>query len=130
MMAVYERANADGSLHTICLQDGTRLNVNDAHIQLLGQPDFSNMPKTPLDYRNEVGTGLSLQEAQALATPQVLSPLKQELMSWHHCLYHLPFAMIFCLASLGILPKRLQACRNRPQLCVACQFGHARRRPW
>ena len=62
MMAVYEGANADASLHTIRLQDGTRLNVNDAHIQLLAQPDFSNMPKTPLDYRNEVGSGLSLQE--------------------------------------------------------------------
>ena len=88
------------------------------------------MPRTPLDYRNEVGSGLSLKEAQALATPKILSPLQQELMSWHHRLYHLPFATIFRLASLGILPKRLLACRNRPPLCVACQFGQAHRRPW
>ena len=128
-MAVYEGADASGTLHTVRLQDGSRLNVNQAHIQLLEQPDFSNIPKTPLDYRNEVGTGLSLEEAQALATPQVLSPLQQEFMSWHHCLYHLPYHMIFCLAKLGILPKRLLECRNKPPLCVSCQFGQAHRRP-
>ena len=88
------------------------------------------MPKTPLEYQNEVGWGLSLEEAQALATPQILSSLQQELMSWHHCLYHLPFPIIFRLASLGILPKRLLACRNKPPLCVACQFGRPHRRLW
>ena len=77
-MVVYKRADASKNLHTIWLQDGSRLDVHQAHIKLLEQPDFSNIPRTPLDYRNEVGTGLSLQEAQTLVTPQVLSPLQQE----------------------------------------------------
>ena len=65
-----------------------------------------------------------------MARPEVLSPVQQELMSWHHILYHMPFRMIFRLAKLGILPKRLLECRAKPPLCVACQFGHAHRRPW
>ena len=89
VMAVCEGETVDGSKHAIRLQDGTRLKVDGAHLQLLEQPDFSNIPKTPLEYRNEVGSGISLEEAHALATPQSLSPLQQELMSWHHCLYHL-----------------------------------------
>ena len=88
------------------------------------------MPNTPLDYRNEVGTGLTLSEAQALARPRTLSPLQQESMSWHNLLYHLPYRILFRLASLRFLPKRLLECRNKPLLCVACQFGQAQRRPW
>ena len=86
--AVYEGASVNGLMHTIRLEEGARLDTHDSTLQLLEQPDFSNIPKTPLDYRNEVGRGLSLQEAQALARPRTLSPLQQELMSWHHRLYH------------------------------------------
>ena len=128
--AVYEGASADNLTHTVRLQDGTRLDVHDSNLQLLDQPDFSNIPKTPLDYRNEVGHGISLKEAQNLARPRPLSPLQQELMSWHHRLYHLPFRTIFRLADLGMLPKRFMECRNKPPLCIACQFGQAHRRPW
>eukprot|EP00957_Ditylum_brightwellii_P007740 585496-Ditylum_brightwellii.AAC.1 len=60
------------------------MDVHDSNLQLLDQPDFLNIPKTPLDLRNEVGHGLSLEEAQALARPQPLSPLQQELMIWHN----------------------------------------------
>eukprot|EP00957_Ditylum_brightwellii_P008398 635975-Ditylum_brightwellii.AAC.1 len=60
------------------------MDVHDSNLQLLDQPDFSNIPKKPIDFRNEVGHDLSLEEAQALARPRPLSPLQQELMSWHH----------------------------------------------
>ena len=81
--AVYEGYSANVLKQTIRLEDSARLDTNDSNLQLLDQPDFSNIPKTPLDYRNEVGSGLSLQEAQALARPRTLSPLQQELISWH-----------------------------------------------
>ena len=58
---VYEGDSANGIKHTIHLEDGARLDTNDSNLQLLDQPDFSNIPKTPLDYRNEVGSGISLQ---------------------------------------------------------------------
>ena len=51
-------------------------------------------------------------------------------MSWHHRLYHPPCRIIFRLASLSFLLKRLLECRNNPPLCVACQFGQAHCRPW
>ena len=74
---VYEGAIADGLLHTIRLKDNTKLSFYESNLQLLDQPSFSNMPNTPLDYRNEVGTGLTLDEAQALARPPTLSPPQQ-----------------------------------------------------
>ena len=51
-------------------------------------------------------------------------------MSWHHRLYHLPYRILFLLASIGNIPKRLLECRNKNPLCVAYQFGQAHRRPW
>ena len=81
---VYEGASENGLNHTIRLEDGAILDANYRNIQLIYQPDFSNIPKTPLDYCNEVGTGLSLKEAQDLARPCTLLHLQQELTSWHN----------------------------------------------
>ena len=57
---VYKGASANSLKHIIRLKDGARLDTNDSNLQLIDQPNFSNIPKTPLNYRNEVGTGLSL----------------------------------------------------------------------
>jgi hypothetical protein len=84
----------------------------------------------PLDYCQEVGIGISQEQAQRLAYPIILSPQQQELMSWHHCLYHLPFHRIFMLAKQKYLPKILLKLRDKLPLCVACQFDTAQRRPW
>ena len=73
--------------------------------------------------------GLSYDEAHALALPISISPLKQELISWHHRLYHMPFKEILLLAPDGRLPKKLLECRNSPPLFVVFQFGQAHRRP-
>ena len=126
---VFGGASADGLVHTIRLKDNTKLSVYESNLQILDQPSFSNMPNTPLDYMNEVGTGITLDEAQALARPRTLSPLQQEFMIWNHRLYHLPYRILFSLASLSFLPKRLIECQNKPPLCVACQFGQAHCRP-
>ena len=67
---VYEGDSADGLLHTSRFEYGAKLIVHDSNLQLPDQPNFSNMPKIPLDYRNEVGTGLYLEEAQAF-TPHI-----------------------------------------------------------
>ncbi|KAL7528961.1 hypothetical protein ACHAXR_004541, partial [Thalassiosira sp. AJA248-18] len=133
MTVVYEGASPDGKMHTVRCNDGTKLNVADSYLRLKLQPDLSNIPITPLDYQKEVGTvgtGISSEEAQALARPRILTPIQQELMDWHHRLYHLSFIKIFCLAELGHLPKRLLDCKSKKPLCVACQFGTAHRRPW
>ena len=87
---VYGGASAYGFLHTDRFEAGAKLTIYYSNLQLLDQPDFLNMSRTPLDYINEVGTGLLLEEAQYLARPLTTSPLQQQLMRWHHRLYHLP----------------------------------------
>ena len=67
MAVVYEGDSSDSLTHTIRLEDESKLQIHDINLLLIDQPDLSNFPKIPLDYRNDVGTGLTLQEAQALA---------------------------------------------------------------
>ena len=124
---VYEGESANGLLHIIRRKTGAKLVVPDSNLEHLHQISLSNLPSTPLDYCKEVGKGLTKEEAQRLARPRTLTPLQQELMSWHHRLYHLPFRHIMMLAKLGILPKRLLDCKDKIPLCVACQFGCAHR---
>ena len=128
--AVYEGVNADSKTHIVRLADGTRLTVHDCFLQKHLQPSFANIPQTPLDYKNEVGTGITQEEAQRLARPTVLAPAQQELLSWHHRLYHLKFKRLFTLARLGVLPKNLLDCESTVPLCLECQFGQAKRRAW
>ncbi len=129
-VVVYEGVLPDGLTHTVRRQDGTRLQVHDAHLRLTLQADFSNIPKTPLDYCKEAGKGISKEEAETLARPRILTPIQQDLMDWHHRLYHLSFPKIFRLAEKGHLPSRLLDCKGKHPLCIACQFGTAHCRPW
>ena len=49
---VYEEASANVLLHTTRFKDGVKLTVHNSNLQLLDQPNFLNIPKTRLDYRN------------------------------------------------------------------------------
>ena len=49
-------------------------------------------------------------------------------MSWHLKLGHVPFRILRWAAKLGIIPRRLQHCRN--VVCPACMYGKQKRRPW
>ncbi|EJK58187.1 hypothetical protein THAOC_21711, partial [Thalassiosira oceanica] len=127
---VYEGASADGKIHFIRHKNNERSTTASSNLSLFNQADLTNVPRSPMDYCQEVGKGISQEEAQRLACPRVLTPLQQELLSWHYRLYHLPFGKIFRMCELGYLPRRLLACKNHPPICVACQFGQAHRRPW
>ena len=94
-VVVYKGVMPDGLKHTVCWKDGTHLQVHDAHLCLKLQADLSNIPKTPLDYCKEVSKGISKEEAEALARLRFLTPILQDLMDWHHRLYHLSFPKIF-----------------------------------
>ena len=122
---VYKGAMLDGLWHTLCREDGSSIVTPASHLSFLDQPDFSNMPSTPLDYRKEIGTGISKEAAQELAYPCVLTPSQQELLSWHTRLYHLSFTRFFQLARWRVLPRSILGCEDKPPLCVACQFGQA-----
>ena len=45
IVVVYGGASAKCLLHTICLEDGTKLDVHDSNLHLINQPDISNIPK-------------------------------------------------------------------------------------
>ena len=47
---VYKGVMPNGLTHTVRRQDGTRINVHDAHLCLKMQADLTNIPQTPLDY--------------------------------------------------------------------------------
>ena len=55
---VYKGAMPDGLCHTLCWDDGSKVVTPLSHVRFLDQPDFSIIPSTPLDYRNEVGLGI------------------------------------------------------------------------
>jgi hypothetical protein len=129
-MVVYKGVMSDGLTHTVRWHDGTRLNVHNAHLCLKLHADLSNIPRTPLNYCRKVGRGISKGEAEALARPQILTALQQELMDWHHRLYHLSSSKLFRLAEMGYLPKNLLKCKGSLPLCIACKFGTAHRCPW
>jgi hypothetical protein len=94
-VVVYKGVMPNGLTHTVRQKHGSRLNVHDTHLCLKLQADLLNIPKMPLDYCKEVGTGRSKQEAEVLACPRILTPIQQELMDWHHCLYQLSFPNFF-----------------------------------
>jgi hypothetical protein len=127
---VYKGATPDGQWHTLQLSDASKLVTPGSHLHFLKQPNFTNIPSTPLDYRRKVDIRLSKEEAQHLAYPRTISPAQQELLSWHHCLYHLSSGHLFQLAKWKILPQSILACEDKPPLCIACQFGQAHHRPW
>ena len=126
---VYEGATSDGQWHTLQQSDTSKLATPGSHLHFLEQPDFTNIPSTPLDYCREVGVGLSKEDAHSLAYSRTFSPSQQELLSWHHCMYHLP-ACLFQPAKWIFLSKSILACEDKPLLCVACKFGEAHCRPW
>ena len=62
----YEGASTDVLRHTIRLSDSSKIAVHNSNLELLDQPNFSNIPITHLDYINEVGTRLTIEEANKL----------------------------------------------------------------
>ena len=46
---VYEGVITGGLTHTIRLSDGSKIAVHDSNLQLLDEPDFSNIPKTNIN---------------------------------------------------------------------------------
>ena len=74
---VYEGVSTDSMSHTIRRHDGTCLDVHDSYLRLKLQPDLSNIPLTPLAFRNEVDVGILKEKAQDLVRPRILTHIQQ-----------------------------------------------------
>ena len=68
------------------------------NLQFLEQPDLTNIPVDVETYCKEVEAGLTTEDIAALARPQALSPLHQELLYCHNHLYHMPNHRLIKLA--------------------------------
>ena len=119
-IVVYEGASIDDLSHTIRRHDGSQIIIHDYHLRIQLQPDLSNISSMPLEFRNEVNVGISKLEEQSLERPCIITPIQQELMDWHHHLYHFSFPKISGLVELGHLPRRLLDYKKNATLCVAC----------
>ena len=99
---------------------------------LLRTPKHKVTPKEP---RADPAPAMNQPTVRPLPTLQIPSSLpttltpKQELLSWHLRLGHLPFGVLINAAKLGLLPTRLAKCTDHPK-CPSCQYGMAHRHPW
>jgi hypothetical protein len=76
------------------------------------------------DLRYNPSPPLTKEDMYCVATPDD----QAELMRWHYCLGHEPFARLKSLAENGEIPKRL-AC-IRPPRCAGCLYGAMTNVPW
>jgi hypothetical protein len=63
-MVGYKGATPNGQWHTLQQRAASKLVTHGSHLCFLKQPDFTNIPSTPLNYRRLVDVGLSKKEAQ------------------------------------------------------------------
>jgi hypothetical protein len=61
---VYKGATASGLKHVIRCIDGSQSNVDQSHLSFINQMGFENIPQTPLNYCQEVGIGITQEQAQ------------------------------------------------------------------
>ncbi len=91
--------------------------------------DIASVPQTILDY-NEEYQYLEPSDLEKIVQPQALSPLQEEMISYHCRLHHTPFPKLIIMAEQGEIPRRLAQLRDRCPICTSCLFGTAHKRPW
>jgi hypothetical protein len=98
-------------------------------LNFIENPDIASIPQTILDYYEECQY-LELSDLEKIVQPQALSPLQEEMMSYHCRLHHTPFPKLIIMAEQGEIPRRLAQLRDRCPICTSCLFGTAHKRPW
>ncbi|MGL6008734.1 MAG: hypothetical protein ACRC1D_04685 [Culicoidibacterales bacterium] len=111
------------------LSNATIALVDPENLNFIENPDIASIPQTSNDYAQE-SKHLSTSQLKNLVSPTILSPLQQEMLSYHNRLHHTPFPKLIVMAQKGEIPKRLASLKGQCPLCVACIFGQAHKRPW
>ncbi len=91
--------------------------------------DIAWIPSTVLNITDAI-KNLSEKEIASVKNPIKLSPIQEEFVSLHKQLWHLSYAIMFCLCKAGFLPKKFLKLQNSYPPCVSCMFGQAHRKPW
>ena len=69
-------------------------------------PDVAKIPQTSEQYCHEC-ENIEPSDIEHILKPQPLSPLQEEMMSYHNCLHPLPFPKLIALAEKGKDPTQL-----------------------
>ena len=114
---------------SVRLLDDMVILVDSETLNFIKNPDVESIPQTTDDYSHD-SVNLLQSELQALTSPMSLSPLQEEMLSYHHRFHHKPFPKLIVMAEKGDIPKHLAYLKGRCPLCVACLFGQAHKCPW
>lgn len=109
--------------------NGTTSLVVPETLAFIDNPGIASIPETTKQNAKDACT-LTTKQLKNLSQPQTMSPLQEEMFSYHCQMHHLPFPKMLVLAENGTLPKRFAALKGRTPICVSCIFGTAHCRPW
>jgi len=114
---------------TIRLSDDSTKLVDPETLDFIDNPDVAIIPQTAEDYCRDAAN-LKPSDLEHILNPVALSPLQEEMLSYHYRLHHEPFPKLITLAQKGEIPKRLASLKGRCPICIPCLFGKAHKRPW
>ena len=108
--------------------DSTKL-VDPEMLGFIKNPDIAVIPRTSEEYCKDA-TNLQPLDLEHILKPITLSPLQEEMLSYHYRLHHKPFLKLIVLAEKHEIPKRLALLKGGCPICIPCLFGQAHKRPW
>jgi hypothetical protein len=91
--------------------DSTKL-VDPKMLNFIKNPGIAIIPQTSEEYCRDA-VHLNPLDLEHILKPITLSPLQEEMLSYHHCLHHEPFPKMITLAENGEIPKRLASLKGR-----------------
>jgi hypothetical protein len=103
--------------------DSTKL-VDPETLDFIENPDIAIIPQTSEEYCRDAAN-LKPSDLEPILKPVTLSPLQEEMLSYHYWLHHEPFPKLIMLAEKGEIPKRLALLKGRCPICISCLFGKA-----
>eukprot|EP00957_Ditylum_brightwellii_P146088 11123665-Ditylum_brightwellii.AAC.1 len=93
--------------YTVIRKSGLPFNVKASQIKTLITPDIIAIPNNGKEY-SSLPKGLMAEQCERISSPEFLSPLQQEYLSWHHCPGHLKKLKKNTLIWLEILSSRFK----------------------
>ncbi len=96
-------------MQNVCMiqcSDDTKMMVAPELLNFIENPDISSIPQSILDYYEECQY-LEPSDLEKIVQTQALSPLQEEMMSYHCRLHHTPFPKLTIMAEQGEIPRHL-----------------------
>jgi hypothetical protein len=108
--------------------DSTKL-IDPEMLNFIKNPDSAVILQTSEEYCRDAAN-LNPLDLKHITKPVTLSPLQEEMLSYHYRLHHEPFPKLITLAEKGEIPKSLASLKGRCPIGIPCLFGKAHKCPW